>query len=464
MTPSVLVLGSSDVYVSGFSKLGGRTISVSTSKGGSEFRGELVYVSSLQDTSVKDLPEILQKAKRAGMGVSLDPNLDGRWSSDLRGFFVESLLPMTDRLYLAKEDAEMLSGQDDPEMAGEIISEMIPSGSTLTIKLGPQGTFVIKDKLKIRVSSFPYYNIKDTVGVGETFNCTMDFFLQRGKTLEEAILLASANARTSLERFGGIEGQREEKGLLELMESYDLLRQEREGTIFYDVKSPEVKALFLDMDGLMAMTESLHMEAFNEMMRRKGFPDFTLSPEEQSFFVGREDREDCRYLKERYGLEDELEDIVRERKEIYLQLVRTKGVIPNDGLTEIFAEAKRRGIKMVVVTNSPDYDVEVVLEGLFKRMGISQSPEEFFDGISTVSKVKREKPNPDVYILAARMAGVEPRYCVALEDSESGVRSAKRAGIMRVLAVPHEYTHSQDFTDAFAVLPSLYDALKFLGS
>ena len=96
-----------------------------------------------------------------------------------------------------------------------------------------------------------------------------------------------------------------------------------------------------------------------------------------------------------------------------------------------------------------------------EKMGISQPPEEFFDGISTVSKVKRQKPFPDVYILATQMAEVEPRHCIALEDSESGVRSARAAGIMRVLAVPHEYTQTQDFTQAFAVLKNLREAMRF---
>jgi HAD superfamily hydrolase (TIGR01509 family) len=228
------------------------------------------------------------------------------------------------------------------------------------------------------------------------------------------------------------------------------------------MSAPEIRALLIDMDGLMTLTEGLQTEAFNEMMRRKGFRNFTLSPQEEAFFVGREEREDCAYLKDTYGLEESLDEIILERKEIYLQLVRERGVQPCEGVREFFREAKRRNLKMVVVTNSPTEDVEVVLKSLFKTMRIAQKPEEYFDGIATVSMVEREKPHPDLYTLASQMAGVEPGHCMALEDSESGIRSARSAGVRRAIAVPNEYTHSHDFSDAFAVLPTLKEVLRFL--
>jgi len=451
MSPTVLMLGESDVYASGFRKLGGQV----------RREAQLLHIPSIRKISLDDLRRTLKKARSNGMKTSLDPNLEGRWPSDMRALFLESVLPDLDRLFLSEEDAIALSGRDNPEVAGEVISSRAPSGFILVVKLGRRGALLFGEGRKVEISSFPYFNVKDRIGVGDTFNCTMDFFMQMGKSAEESAILASANARASLERFGGTEGQLDREGLYRLVDNYDLIERRKDGTVLYEARLPEVRALLLDMDGLMALSEDLQIEAFNEMMRRKGFPNFVLSPRERAFFVGREDREDCLYLKETYGLKEDLEDIVRERKEIYLELVREKGVEPNDGLAEIFDEARKRGLKMVVVTNSPDRDVEVVLESMFQKMGISQPPEEFFDGISTVSKVKRQKPFPDVYILATQMAEVEPRHCIALEDSESGVLSARAAGIMRVLAVPHEHTQSQDFTQAFAVLKNLREAMRF---
>ena len=54
----------------------------------------------------------------------------------------------------------------------------------------------------------------------------------------------------------------------------------------------------------------------------------------------------------------------------------------------------------------------------------------------TGDEVTRGKPHPEPYLLAAERLGVDPRHCVAIEDSPTGVRSALAAGC-RVLGVPH---------------------------
>jgi beta-phosphoglucomutase-like phosphatase (HAD superfamily) len=70
--------------------------------------------------------------------------------------------------------------------------------------------------------------------------------------------------------------------------------------------------------------------------------------------------------------------------------------------------------------------------------------------------VPRAKPAPDVYRLAAERLGVAEWACVAIEDSESGVRAAKAAG-MRCIAVPSELTRGMDFSSADLVADSLIE-------
>ncbi|HEY4376097.1 MAG TPA: HAD-IA family hydrolase [Acidimicrobiales bacterium] len=66
----------------------------------------------------------------------------------------------------------------------------------------------------------------------------------------------------------------------------------------------------------------------------------------------------------------------------------------------------------------------------------------------------RGKPSPDVYLLACRELGVDPRRSVALEDSEHGIAAARAAG-MRVVAVPSEITRLTDLSAADCVVASL---------
>jgi len=71
-------------------------------------------------------------------------------------------------------------------------------------------------------------------------------------------------------------------------------------------------------------------------------------------------------------------------------------------------------------------------------------------------EVARGKPAPDVYLEAARRLGVEPERCAAVEDSHSGIRSAKAAG-MRVVTIPNRsYPPDEDaLAEADVVLRSI---------
>jgi beta-phosphoglucomutase-like phosphatase (HAD superfamily) len=70
-----------------------------------------------------------------------------------------------------------------------------------------------------------------------------------------------------------------------------------------------------------------------------------------------------------------------------------------------------------------------------------------FQAIVTVDDVARPKPAPDVYLAAADRLGVRPHACVAIEDSTTGVASARAAG-MKVVAIPHWLTRDHDVSAA----------------
>jgi beta-phosphoglucomutase-like phosphatase (HAD superfamily) len=79
---------------------------------------------------------------------------------------------------------------------------------------------------------------------------------------------------------------------------------------------------------------------------------------------------------------------------------------------------------------------------------------DLFDTVRTGDDVAKVKPAPDLYWAAAEALGVEPRRCLAFEDSANGVRAAKAAG-MTCIAVPGPVTRGLNFDLADAVLNSL---------
>ncbi len=92
------------------------------------------------------------------------------------------------------------------------------------------------------------------------------------------------------------------------------------------------------------------------------------------------------------------------------------------------AIAKRWPVAIASSSNRELIDVVLAAAGLADVVRVAVSSEE----------VERGKPAPDVYLEAARRLGVDPSRCVAVEDSENGIRSAKAAG-MSVVAIPNQH-------------------------
>lgn len=123
-------------------------------------------------------------------------------------------------------------------------------------------------------------------------------------------------------------------------------------------------------------------------------------------------------------------------------------LVPLPGVTPLLDAVRARGMRTGVASSSGAAHVHDCLHGLglFHR----------FDAVACGDEVPACKPAPDVYLLAARRLGVPPGACVALEDSEPGVRAARAAG-MRCIAVPTALTRGFDFSAADLVVGSLVE-------
>jgi beta-phosphoglucomutase-like phosphatase (HAD superfamily) len=96
-----------------------------------------------------------------------------------------------------------------------------------------------------------------------------------------------------------------------------------------------------------------------------------------------------------------------------------------------------------------------VIDLVLELSGLAQ----FFRVTVSSEEVARGKPAPDVYLEAARRLEVRPEGCVAIEDSENGIRSAKAAG-MRVVAIPNPHYRPRD--EALALADVRLDSLAEL--
>lgn len=141
------------------------------------------------------------------------------------------------------------------------------------------------------------------------------------------------------------------------------------------------------------------------------------------------------------------------QKEKYLSELRAQGVPPMPGLNEMMLETSRQGVPWAVATSSPKAHALEILDQL-----------NYLSSCSTIAggdEVRRGKPSPDIYLLAAERLGIPPGNCLALEDSSPGARAAVAAGI-RTVAVPNSQTNDQNFDFVYEVYDSLSDVARDL--
>lgn len=190
-------------------------------------------------------------------------------------------------------------------------------------------------------------------------------------------------------------------------------------------------ALLLDLDGTLLDTEPLHFEAHRRFLATLG-----IVPTEAELVgnIGKGDVEFYADYQRRHGASGDPVEWVERKTAILLDIYGDGGVRRNPGAEALLAWAGAAGVPCLVVTSSERALAAAALRaaGLAERLPMRVCRED------TV----RHKPHPEPYLLACLRLGVPPQRCLAIEDSTSGVASARTAGCP-VLAMAGHITEAE---------------------
>lgn len=191
-------------------------------------------------------------------------------------------------------------------------------------------------------------------------------------------------------------------------------------------------AIIFDMDGVLIDSEPLLLEATNVVLGRRGAH---LDASENLAYLGWNQRSYWTDLSRRFELGDALPDLLHEREEVLAGLME-RGLEPAPGVVDFAGSLAAAGHRLALATGSGRLLAERVLEriGLAERFPIRACGDE----------VSRPKPDPEIFLLAARRLGIDPEEALVFEDSVNGVRAARAAG-MRVIRVVTDTTRALDF-------------------
>jgi len=214
-------------------------------------------------------------------------------------------------------------------------------------------------------------------------------------------------------------------------------------------------ALIFDIDGTLAETEELHRKAFNIT-----FADYGLDwVWDQSLYgellkvAGGQNR--IRHYLQKYQPKrfEEFDQLIPEmharKTRAYCQLLTPHEIELRPGIETLINSAIDKGIKLGISTSTSRINVNRLFEA---SLGLALLDR--FSAICCGDDVAKVKPAPDVYLLALKQLKLTPENCLAIEDSELGLKAAIAAGIPTLITVS-TYCRHDDFTGAKMVMADL---------
>jgi|GEM_PF-163622 len=186
----------------------------------------------------------------------------------------------------------------------------------------------------------------------------------------------------------------------------------------------KVELVIFDMDGLMIDTEPISKRGWQNALKEYGLE---LDDEIFARLLGTQIKTAEKIMCAHYGKDFDFKTARAKRKAYVDEYINKHGVEMKPGLIEMLDRLDALGIKKCVATSTE----RPGMEDRLGKLGILER----FDGHMTGSEVTEGKPNPEIFLKAAKKMGVPPENCIVLEDSLNGIAAAYAAG-MRPIMVP----------------------------
>jgi beta-phosphoglucomutase len=187
----------------------------------------------------------------------------------------------------------------------------------------------------------------------------------------------------------------------------------------------QIEAVIFDLDGVIVSTDEFHFLAWKQLADAEGIP-FTREDNERLRGVSRMESLDILLEKssrtfsaaERLAMATRKNDIYRES----LRALSPADILP--GVNAVLAGLRGRGIRIAIGSSSKN------ARPILAAIGLGDA----FDAVVDGTQIVRSKPDPEVFVLAAKKLGIPADRCLVVEDADAGVDAGLAAG-MPVLAV-----------------------------
>ncbi|MFD1430290.1 beta-phosphoglucomutase [Lacticaseibacillus mingshuiensis] len=182
-----------------------------------------------------------------------------------------------------------------------------------------------------------------------------------------------------------------------------------------------LKGLLFDLDGVLTDSAKFHLAAWGKVAESIGI---TLPPEANDGLRGRSRMDSLDFILRGAGQEDrfteaEKEALATKKNAMYVEAI--KSMTPADilpGIPQLLADAKTKQLKMIIASASKNAPT------ILRQLKIAAD----FDGVVDPATLHRGKPDPEIYVRAQELAGLQADEVVSFEDASAGVAAIKAAG------------------------------------
>jgi len=201
-----------------------------------------------------------------------------------------------------------------------------------------------------------------------------------------------------------------------------------------------LKGVIFDMDGVIIDSEPVHVKLEREILEEAGGDYSKIKPTD---FMGTTDAELWRTLKERFNLALSVEELVNQKRERFIENLDQIPLV--DHVLAFMAALRNNGYKLGLASSNNKRAVEAVKN----RFGLAKFIDVFING----EIVSKGKPDPEIFLIAAKEMGLKPADCIVVEDTRNGVLAAKKAG-MKCIGYRNKNSGVQDLSAADLIVSS----------
>ena len=212
----------------------------------------------------------------------------------------------------------------------------------------------------------------------------------------------------------------------------------------------KLRAVLFDHDGTLVDSEPIHYQLWVQVLRRYGV---TISEEVfNSVCAGMPTLANAVDLVKRYNLPVQAENLAEEKHTITKEFLAENAYPLMPGVQKAIQALIKQGLTLAIVTGANQHSVGATVR--------TYSFDRHFAYVISADDVQKSKPAPDCYLLALEKLGLRPEECLAIEDTEHGLRAASQAGIP-CLVLPTELSMNHDFSLATVVVKEMSQVVQY---